>query len=437
MKKLLVLVAVITVASKEATSQQLFDNKVPYSFHFQQTVVTQAHPDFRADYSGDNSFLTHEQSKTSITATIFAGIRLGKHFELYVNPELAGGAGLSRDEGIAGFPNGETFRVGSPSPKVYVARAYGVLTIPFNNSVETVDDDVNQVAGVTTTRNLQIIVGKYCLADFFDDNTFSHDPRSQFMNWGLMSNGAWDYPADVRGYTYALTLAYRHNNWTVTAATALMPKVANGANLNFNYGQSNGEVIEVAHQHSLKGKKGIVRLLAFINEAPMGSYAQAVQEMPQSPDITTTRRDGRTKYGFGVNIEQQVTKTGGAFLRASWNDGLHETWAFTEIDRSISGGWSQSGAAWQRKNDVWGIACLINGISTDHRKYLQHGGLGFMLGDGNLDYSPEFITETYYKLSFPAIHVALSPGYQFILHPGYNKARGPVHVFGIRAQVTF
>lgn len=413
------------------------DSIIPYSFHFQQTLVTQWHPDFQAKYSGTNSFLTHEKGATSITSTIYAGIRPLKNLELYINPELAGGEGLSHATGIAGFPNGETFRVGNPKPTIYLARAYGVYTLPLTSHVEKDEDDINNVAGTTPTHYLRFIGGKYCLADFFDQNVYSHDPRTQFLNWSLMSNAAWDYPADVRGYTMALTVQYHKDNWQVQAATSLEPTTANGPTLNYHYGKSNGEVVEITHTHILNKHEGNVRVMAFINQAPMGNYNEAVKVAVDTPDITGVRKDGRTKYGFAVNIDQEITKGGGAFLKASWNDGHNETWAYTEIDRSISAGWLQNGQCWHRAQDNVGVALVVNGLSKDHRNYLAAGGSGFMVGDGQLNYTPEMIAEVFYQCNITRLHIALSPDYQFVLHPAYNSDRGPVNIVGIRTRVAF
>lgn len=413
------------------------DSLIPYTFHFQQTLVTQWHPDFSAKYSGTNSFLTHEKGATSLTSTVYAGIRPWKNFEVYINPELAGGQGLSHATGIAGFPNGEIYRVGNATPTVYLARAYGVYTLPLSSKREVAEDGLNNINGTTPGRYLRFIGGKYSVDDFFDQNVYSHDPRTQFLNWALMSNAAWDYPADVRGYTMALTIQYRQDNWQVQAATSLEPTTANGATLNYHYGKSNGEIVEVTHTHTLNKREGNVRLMAFINEAPMGNYHEALKAAIDTPSISTVRKDGRTKYGFGINIDQALTNSGGAFLKASWNDGHNETWAYTEIDRTISAGWLQNGQCWRRAQDNAGVAVVVNGISKDHRHYLAAGGTGFMLGDGQLNYAPEMIAEVFYQCNITRLHIALSPDYQFVLHPAYNRDRGRVNIIGLRTRVAF
>ncbi|CAL1518117.1 carbohydrate porin [Chitinophaga sp. MM2321] len=431
-------IGLLTLCSTKLLGQgKKTDSIIPYSFHFQQTLVTQWHPDFPAKYSGPNSFHTHEASATSITSTLYVGMRPLKNLELYLNPELAGGTGLSKATGIAGFPNGETFRVGSPKPKIYLARAYAVYTLPLTMRTEVHKDDLNNIAGTTPTHYLRFIGGKYCLADFFDLNAYSHDPRTQFLNWSLMGNGAWDYPADVRGYTLALTLQYRKDNWILQAATSLEPTEANGPKLNYHYHTSNGEVVEITHTYTLNRHEGNMRVMTFINQAPMGDYQEAINTSTHPPDITSVRRNGHTKYGIGVNLDQEFTTDGGAFLKASWNDGHHETWAYTEIDRSVSAGWLQAGTSWRRAQDNAGLALVVNGLSPDHRHYLEAGGSGFMLGDGQLNYGPEMLSEIFYQYNITRLHIALSPDYQFVMHPGYNKDRGPVNILGLRTRVAF
>lgn len=438
MRQFLSSIGLITLfAGKLAAQDKAKDSILPYTFHFQQTLVSQWHPDFSAKYSGVNSFETHENGKTSITSTIYAGIRPLRNLELYINPELAGGEGLSHATGIAGFPNGETFRVGNPKPAVYLARAYAAYTLPLTSKNTADPDDLNNVGGTTPTRFLRFIGGKYCLADFFDQNAFSHDPRTQFLNWSLMSNAAWDYPADVRGYTMAFTVQYQYDNWMVQAATSLEPLVANGPKLNYHYGQSNGQVLEVTHTHQLKKHQGNIRLMAFLNQAPMGNYRTAIDAARDTaPDITSVRRNGHTKYGFGINIDQEISDNAGVFAKASWNDGHNETWAYTEIDQSVSAGWLEHGTPWHRPQDNLGVAMVVNGLSADHRHYLEAGGAGFMIGDGQLHYAPEMIAEVFYQCNISRLHIALSPDYQFVLHPAYNRDRGPVNVIGLRTRVA-
>ncbi|MBO9203565.1 MULTISPECIES: carbohydrate porin [Niastella] len=407
-----------------------------WSFHAQATSIWQYHPTFPAKYTGKNSLQTSEPGQISFTGTLYAGIRLWKQAAFYFNPEVAGGSGLSSALGIAGFPNGETFRIGSKQLKVYVARLYLEQKFAIGKGTDWEPDDLNQVQQHTPATYLSIRAGKFSIADFFDDNTYSHDPREQFMNWSLMSNGAWDYPANTRGYTVGAVLEYHTPHWAVRIGVTQVPTYANGPVLDDQIANAHGITTEGEKNIRINKRPGIIRLLLFHNLARMGNYEEAVKNTPV-PDIVAVRNIPRSKNGIGISLEQEISTYAGIFVRGSWNDGNNETWAFTEIDHSLSGGIVWDGAVWARKNDELGAAVVVNGISTPHRNYLKAGGYGFIIGDGNLNYSNEAIFEAYYKFRFPAVFLSISPDYQFVLNPAYNKDRGPVHVFGIRAHVQW
>lgn len=403
----------------------------------QTTVISQYKSRIHSPYSGLRSLKEYDENASSVTATVFLGSRLWKGAALYVNPELAGGSGVSAANGVAGFPNGETFRVGSPEPKVYLARGYVQQVLNLGKDRHLLEDDNNQVNLLVSDHALVIMAGKFCLADLFDDSSYSHDPRTQFMNWSLMSAGAWDYPADVRGYTHALALAYNNSAYSVRAAVAELPTEANGADLENDLGKAYGLVLEGEKRYRLRKQPGTVRFLLFYNNANMGSYREALRTPgPSAPDITAVRAYGRSKYGFSLNAEQQLNSNVGAFGRLSWNDGKNETWAFTEIDRSLSLGTTIGGRCWHRTSDEAGAAVVINDISKDHADYLAAGGYGFIIGDGALDHAPEAIAEVYYSFAINK-YLSVSPDYQFILHPAYNSARGPAQTFAVRVHGSF
>ncbi|RSK49497.1 carbohydrate porin [Hymenobacter rigui] len=406
-----------------------------WSLHFQQTLVTQWHPSFRAPYAADYSLAQREKAKTSLTSTFFLGRRLWRGGSFFFNPELAGGSGLSQARGIAGFPNGETFRIGDPAPHLYVARAFLRQVWALGTETQVVEDAPNQLAGSGPARFLALNVGKLSLTDFFDQNSYSHDPRSQFLNWGLMSNGGWDYPANTRGYTVAAVLEYVTPLGAVRASSALVPTYANGPTIDFHYGKAHSETLELTRTYHLGRQAGTVRALGFRTVAGMGDYRTAT--LRPDLDLTATRQPGRTKTGFGLNLEQTLTPEVGLFARLSYNDGRRETWAFTEIDRSASLGAVSTGTRWHRPNDRLGLAVVANGLSQPHRSFLAAGGHGFMIGDGQLNYAPEMAAEAYYSVNLPRQHATLSPDYQLILNPAYNHDRGPVQVLGGRLHVAF
>jgi high affinity Mn2+ porin len=406
-----------------------------YSAHGQTTIVTQTHDVFPALYTGTNSLRPVEGSPTSLTSTLFLAARLWESGELLINPEIAGGLGFSNTTGVAGFPNGEITRVGLPEPTPYFARFALRQTFGLGGTQELVEDGPNQIAGLRDIDRVTVTLGKLTATDIADDNRYSHDPRTQFLNWSLIYNGAWDYPANVRGYTYGLAVELNRRDWAVRYGIFAEPAFANGAPLDPHFLNANGQVVEVEERYCLGEHPGKLRLLAFLNHAHMGNYNQALAEMPVNPDVTLTRVY-RFKYGFGVNFEQEATKDLGLFGRLGWDDGHSEAWAFTEIDRTASLGLVLKGTAWCRPDDEVGLAGVINGLAGPHRHYLGAGGLGFIIGDGQLRYGPEEILELYYNFQ---IHkgIDLTLDFQEINHPAYNRDRGPVSVGSIRVHFEF
>jgi high affinity Mn2+ porin len=406
-----------------------------WSLHIQATAIPQYHFNFTAKYTGANSLQTSEGTKVSFTNTYYIGRRLWHNAAIYFNPEIAGGEGLSKATGVAGFPNGETFRIGSAAPKLYVARAYIEQKFSLGSGASLVENDQNQLREYAPDSYLAIRAGKFSLADFFDDNTYSHDPRTDFMNWSLMSAGAWDYPANTRGYTNGLVLELKKPSWALRTAAVQVPEYANGQKLDNSLNKAFGTIVEAEKKFNINAKENIViKLGGFYNKARMGNYDEAIQiglAQFMTPDVVATRKYSRDKTGFYINAEQNF-KNGGSFIRYSWNDGINETWAFTEIDRSFSAGVSFNGAAWKRAGDKWGLAYVGNGISKPHRNYLKDGGYGFIIGDGTLNYGIENIIELFYSYHISKLPLFISPDYQFIIHPAYNKDRGPVHIVALR-----
>jgi high affinity Mn2+ porin len=408
-----------------------------FNLHFQTTYIYQYKPEFAAAYSGPNSLSRLEERDNSLTATLYVGAKLWRGGELYINPEIAGGSGLSGAFGMGASSNGETFRVGDPAPTLYLGRGYLRQTFKLGAATTSVDDQANQLTNTEPTNYLRFIVGKFSLGDIFDNNLYANSPRTQFLNWCLMNNGAYDYAANVRGYTLGFATILHKDKMTYRAALASLPVSANGADLNTNPGQAFSLNAEVDRAFRIKSKTGNIRLIGYYNNGHMGRYRQALQHPDSAglPDIISTRAYGRSKSGLSLNADLQLTKTTGIFMRAGWNDGATETWAFTEVDRSLSAGIYVSGARWNRKEDGISLAVVTNGLSADHKDYLAAGGLGFQLGDGRLTYANETGVELYYSLKPTAQPVWLSADYQFLLNPGYNSDRGPVHVCSIRVHV--
>jgi high affinity Mn2+ porin len=408
------------------------DSTERWNIHFQTTSIGQHHGSFFSPYEGDNSLPAHPESRVSITATIFLTCRVNSWTELVFDPEVAGGKGFGAVTGIAGFTNGEIPRVASATPTLYPARAYIRNTWALDGATELVEAAPNQLAGRTPVRRFTLVSGKFAITDFFDNNKYSHDPRRQFMNWSLMSNGAWDYPADTRGYTIGLMQELVMRHWSLRAANVMEPTEANGPTFDTHLARNAGTAVEWEDRYRPLGHDGALRVLGFLNRERAGTFRNAI--LPDgSTDLAATRRPGTKKYGFGLNLEQEITRDLGAFARYGWSDGKTEAWAFTQIDRSVSAGAVLQGRLWRRPADNIGVAAVRNYLSGDDRRFLAAGGMGFIIGDGRLNYAPESILETYY-----AWHAAkdwtLALDYQRVTNPAYNQDRGPVSVASLRVH---
>lgn len=447
------------IQAQQDNNNNYLDSLQKWSLHFQFTTIVQGHAGFNgAGYDGRNTLSAQADTALSVTTTLFLGRRLWRGAAVYLNPELAGGRGVGHRNsqspyeeslyapavGIAGFPNGETFRIGSARPALYIARFYVEQIIPLNGSSRTeAESEANQVKDSIPASRVVITAGKFSIADMFDNNAYAHDPRSQFFNWSLMNLGAWDYPANTRGYTWSLVTEYIQPTYAIRAGASLMPIAANGNVLDWHIGKAHSLTVEVEHAFRVLRRPGTVRLLAFRNVTKAPTYTSATQLLesnayPDSPPyILTGTNYGGVKYGFGLNAEQPLGDVGGVFSRISWNNGKTATWAFTEIDQSFTLGVYVGGRRWHRSNDVLGIAVAKNGISADHAAFLNAGGSGFMLGDGSLpNYKPENILETFYKARL-ARTLYLTLNYQLVQHPGYNGDRSAVNLFALRTHVEF
>lgn len=421
MEKSAIIWSFTTLFVSAVSFSQETDSVRKYSLKFQMTSIYQYQPAFHSPYTGTNSLDPKEEKALSLTATLFLDVPLWKGATATFNPEMSGGEGLSQARGLGGFPNGETFRIGDTKPVVYVARMLLQQQFQFKNN-----------------QSLQLIFGKFGLSDYFDGNAYSHDPRTQFLNWSLMANGAWDYAANTRGYTVGFYANYQLDTWQIRTAWVAEPTYANGPNVEFSFNDSNALNIEVEKKITYSNNDtSIIKLLGFRNVAGMGNYDEANSNFITIPDIKSTRKSGRTKYGIGINADYTHGDNWGIFARMSYNDGKNETWAFTEIDKSASLGINIKGKMWNRVNDFAGIAIVANGLSKSHEEYQRLGGNGFMIGDGTLNYATEKIAEVFYSFLIPNTRFTISPDYQFAINPAYNKDRGPVHFFALRFHAEF
>ena len=415
----------------QATNPDVGATQNPWTFALQATYIWQNKSAFRAAYSGPNSLIPGQELSYSFTTTAFMKYKPWASGEFELHPEAAQGVPLSKLTGLGGLSNGELARTSGAKLSVYRARAlYRHTHTGVTNSNETAG-----AKWVTT-------VGNFSAIDVFDGNDFAHDPRVNFLNWTFLTHGAWDYPADARGYSWGASLEYLGPQWNLRVGRFILPKESNGLALDPAIFARYGDVIEWERAYrfsDLPGQQeGKLKLLVLRNVARMGNFEQATRLGAVSatvPDLALTR-EMRSKVGIGVNIQHQFSPELGGFFRASWADGKSETYAFTEIDQSVSAGVVLKGSRWGRPQDSVGLALAANRISGARQAYLAAGGQGFFLGDGALTYAPERILELIYNLKLaPSLSLALN--YQRLYAPGYNLDRGPVSIFGMRVHTEF
>ena len=413
------------------------DVQQDWNWHVQNTDIVQGDPGFSAKYSGPNSLDSRGEIRETVSLDLLAGVRLWHGAEAHVDALMWQGFGLSKTLGIEAFPNGEAYRLGIEVPNITFARLFVRQTIGLGGEQDSVEDDQLSLAGKQDVSRLTLTVGKMAVTDIFDNNMYAHDPRTQFMSWALVANEAWDYPADSIGYMTGFAAELNQPHWAVRYGFFQVPRVSNGMAQDAHYLEAWGMVTEFERRYTVKGHPGAIRLLGYLNHAHMGSYQGAINNFDQGKgiDIEATR-DYRYKYGFGLNVEQELCKNVGVFSRLGWSDGHTEAWAYSDVDRTASAGVSVKGQPWNRPNDTFGLAGVVNAISRVHQEFLADGGVGILAGDGKLNYGWEKSLEAYYDFQiWKSLHGALD--YQFIADPAYNRDRGPVSVFGARLHWEF
>jgi hypothetical protein len=437
----LLLVASRALADEAELAPTLVDHPTDSALYVagQANAIYQWHPDFAAKYSGKSSLSSRHEGVTSYVITLSVGYAVTPTTELFFDGEMAAGGGLSTALGLGGFTNLDVVRNPSLGSDPYPARFLVRQIIPLSHRmVDAARGHLALATRVPETR-IELRAGKLSTADLFDTNAVGSDSHLQFMNWTVDNNGAYDYAADTRGYTYGAVAELQSSNVALRFGTMLMPTVANGITLDWHLDKSRGDNLELElRHHLLPGRRGVVRLLGFSNHADMGSYREAITAFQQgreaAPDIEAPRRQGRVKYGVGLNLEQELGGPARAFLRAGWSEGAYESFAYTEVNDTVALGADLRGPWWHRPSDKIGLAFVSNGLSADHRRYLALGGHGFLLGDGALSYGRETIFEAYYSLAlFRGVTTAFDV--QAIDNPGYNRDRGPVVVISGRAHI--
>jgi hypothetical protein len=414
----------------------------------QANFITQRLARLPAPYTGVNSLSPDGDTQTSQAYGVYTGVQMGARLQGYLDVEMIRGEGINHATGFAGITNGDVLRQGSVDlgSGPYVARAYLRYAVPFGS--ETMDSlarGQDQLPTVVSSRRLELFAGKLAASDLFDLNRYANTTRWQFLNWGLFQNTAWDFAADTRGYSNGVALAWITPRYALRLGSFQMPTLANGNHFDPDLRRGRGDHAELTVL--VPGSATIVRLLGFVNHARMGSYqlaldraaaARAARTADTIPDIVATGAPGRRKYGVGLNLEQPLADEGetGLFARFGWSDGENESFAFTEVDRHASAGLQVSGVHWGRTGDRFGVAGLAHGIVAVHQLYLAAGGVGFLLGDGQLSYGPEQILEGYYRAQL-GDYLQVGPDLQLIRHPGYNRDRGVAKVIAFRVNLRY
>ena len=412
-----------------------------WAFHAQTTFTEQYHPAFASAYRGLNSLDPGSRGDETWDVTLYGGFRPWRGGEIWVNPEVDQGFGLSNTVGIAGFPSAEAYKVGEAEPYVRVPRLFFRQTLDLGGAVQALDPDLNQLGGTQTANRLVLWAGKFGVTDVFDTNKYAHDARNDFMNWAVVDGGAFDYAADAWGFTYGTALEWYQGWWALRGGVFDGSVTPNSKFLEFPLGRQFQLVAEAEARYTLFGQDGRVKLLGYMTRAKLGTFSELEAYYGANPDgnIVTAEvvRHLRNKFGGELNLEQPITADLGAFLRASLSDGRTEAYDFTDVDRSLSFGLSAAGTGWHRPDDTLGIAGVINNISKARKDYLEMGDLGVLIGDGKLtNAGPEQILEAFYSLAVRK-SVEVTADYQFVNNPGYNRDRGPVSILGARLHAQF
>jgi len=405
-----------------------------WNAHFQSTYIWQQKEAFDAAYSGPNSLTTKREDSYSFTTTGYFGVRLWQGGELYADPEVSRGRPLSNLTGLGGFTNGEMARTSGSEFKLYRARLYLHQTWNLGSDAQTIEDGPNQLATTIKHDRISLTIGNISMLDVFDPCSYSHDPRTGFLNWALITYGPYDFASDARGYTWAAIAELYKHAWAIRVGRAMLPKQPNQLELDTRMFQHYGDQLEIEHDHKWSGQNGAVRVLAYHDRAVMSRYVDAIslaQATRTTPDINAVRTGIQDKFGIGLSMEQSVGDSSGVFARAMWADGQSETEAYATIDRSVAAGVVLHGGSWHRAQDSTGFAYGLNGLSAEDRHYLAAGGVGFFVGDGRLRYGAEQIGEMYYNL-YILKGLSIAADLQHITNPAYNRDRGPVTLIAMR-----
>ena len=411
-----------------------------WAIHGQTTFVEQAHTAFHSGgIRGPQSLDPAGRGNETWDVTLYLGFRPWKGGEIWLNPEIDQGFGVSNTLGVAGFLSGEAYKIGQRDPYYKMQRGFFRQTFDLGGETESIDPDLNQLGASRTSNRAVVTVGKYSVVDIFDTNKYAHDPRGDFLNWSIIDLGSFDYAADAWGYTYGATVEWYQDWWTIRTGVFDGSLTPNNISLDNRLFSQFQWVTEFEERHTIGNQQGKLKFLAFLTRARLGSYNQAtaIALATGTPANIAATRDYRSRYGFGLNLEQALTEDIGLFARVGWSSGDTEAYDFTDISQSASIGLSFSGKRWNRPDDTLGAAFALNNLSRQGQNFLNAGGLGVLVGDGSLPHPGlEQIFEVYYSLAaFKYTHVTAD--YQFVNNPAYNTQRGPVSAFAVRLHAEF
>jgi hypothetical protein len=417
---------------------------LPQLLGLQMNAVYQNVPSFHSPYTGQDSFTFDHSFKEEVTDTygLYLGSQITQSLQAYMDVEMFRGSGLSGGYGLGAYTNADVIRAGpadlGQSP--YLARLYLRYLIPLSTEMaDPAARSMDQLPGREPLDRIEIKGGKLAPTDDFDQNRYANNGRTQFLNYAFLFNTAWDYASDTRGYSIGASVAFVHPTWRLIFGSYQVPVTRNGMTLDDQIYRARGDNAELSLAPGSVGT--VIRLLVFRNEGRMGDYRDAMAIGAATGTVPSTlanQQPGRTKYGFGLNMEQPLANDGetGLFARAGWANGTNSNWSYTEVDRDASMGLQVSGRNWGRPEDRFGIGLGVDGITGSHRHYLEEGGIGMLVGDGALNYGLEQVMEAYYRIQLGR-YVQLSPDFQYIENPGYNRDRGPIQVYGMRLHLSY
>jgi len=428
-------------AEENSSTPRTRDDAAPeqWAIHGQTTYTQQYQPSFRSTYQGPQSLSSAANGRETLDATIFAGFRPWHGAEVWLNPEADQGFGLGNTFGVAGYFSGEAYKLGNADPYYRMARAFFRQTIDLGGEVQRIEPDINQLGGSQTANRVVLTVGKLSVVDIFDTNKYAHDPRADFLNWSMIDASTFDYAADAWGATYGAAAEWYQDWWTARAGVFDLSNVPNSTKLTLLLLQQIQFLAELEERHTLWDQPGKLKVLYWLSSGHFGTYSDALAlaaATGTTPSTAAVRTD-RTKYGFVLNLEQQLAPDLGLFARVGRTEGGIEEDEFTDVNQSVSIGLSLAGTRWGRPNDTVGLAGAVNQISRTGKHYLAAGGLGILVGDGQLRQAgPEQIVETYYSLAAFSF-AKVTADYQFVNNPAYNRQRGPVSALALRLHAEF